>query len=201
MVSVIVVAEKNNLRLSRIQPCSIATWPESSWKTSTWCCYLGCMPSATSAALYWSGDKITTSVSSVEPSVTALTSYFSTSLHLTSVCVSSAGEFLNRVINSIYALCQIQVQPMSITQWVVTLTSYLEIWSASVDLGINTLPVEDFNWKLAWLWHKLKGNWIANPCYLKERPPVMLGRRDDQLSMSETGPNLVNWSDPLNGGR
>jgi hypothetical protein len=44
-------------------------------------------------------------------------------------------------------------------------------------------------------------NWIANPCYLKEQPPVMLGRRDNQLSMSETGPNLVNWSDPLNGGR
>jgi hypothetical protein len=44
------------------------------------------------------------------------------------------------------------------------------------------------------------GNWIADPCYLKEQPQVILGCCDNQFSISETGPNLVNWSDPLNGG-
>jgi hypothetical protein len=45
------------------------------------------------------------------------------------------------------------------------------------------------------------GNWIADPCYLKEQPPIILGHHDDQLLTSEAGPNLVNWSDPPNGGR
>jgi hypothetical protein len=49
-------------------------------------------------------------------------------------------------------------------------------------------------------WRFSIGNWIADPIYLKEQPPVIVGCRDDQLSMSETGPNWVNWSDPLNGG-
>jgi hypothetical protein len=45
------------------------------------------------------------------------------------------------------------------------------------------------------------GNWIADPRYLKEQPPIFLGRRDNQTLTSESCPKLVNWSDPPNGGR
>jgi hypothetical protein len=36
---------------------------------------------------------------------------------------------------------------------------------------------------------------------LKEQPPIIWGRRDDQISTSNTHPDWVNWSDPPNGGR
>jgi hypothetical protein len=44
-----------------------------------------------------------------------------------------------------------------------------------------------------------EGNWIPDPCYLKERPPIILGCCGNQLLTSEAGPNVVNWSNPQMG--
>jgi hypothetical protein len=35
------------------------------------------------------------------------------------------------------------------------------------------------------------GNWIANPCYLKKQPPIILGCCDSQHWTSQAGPEVV----------